>query len=75
VALTPPLLVCVAFLVGLGAFLRHEMGRSRKGHDAGGASDDISGNDVIPHGVTSQVPGHPDDAQGSDPNDSDARPA
>lgn len=25
-ALTPPILVCVAFLIAVGAFLRHEMG-------------------------------------------------
>ena len=29
-ALTPPLLVCVVFLLGVRAFLRHEMGDRRK---------------------------------------------
>jgi len=29
-ALTPPFLVCVAFLVAVGAFLRHEMRRAKK---------------------------------------------
>jgi hypothetical protein len=28
--LTPPLLVCAAFLVAVGAFLRHEMGARRR---------------------------------------------
>ena len=28
-ALTPPLLVCAAFLIGVIAFLRHEMGRTK----------------------------------------------
>ena len=30
-ALTPPLVVCVAFLIGLVLFLRHEMGPRRGG--------------------------------------------
>jgi len=29
-ALTPPLLVCAAFLIGVIAFLRHEMLRTKK---------------------------------------------
>lgn len=62
--LTPPLLVCVAFLIALAVFLRHEMGRSRR-HRDGDASGDISGNGTIPRDVTSQAPGHPDDASGS----------
>jgi hypothetical protein len=28
--LTPPLVVCAAFLFAVGAFLRHEMGRGRR---------------------------------------------
>jgi hypothetical protein len=63
-ALTPPLLVCVAFLVALAVFLRHEMGRSRR-HRDGGASDDISGNDTIPRAATSQASNHQDDDSGS----------
>lgn len=62
--LTPPLLVCVAFLVALAVFLRHEMGRSRRHRDAD-VSGDISGNDTIPHDATSQPRGHPDDTAGS----------
>jgi len=30
-ALTPPLVVCVAFIIGLAIFLRREMGRKRDG--------------------------------------------
>jgi len=30
-ALTPPLVVCVAFIVGLVIFLRREMGPKRRG--------------------------------------------
>ena len=46
--LTPPLVVCAAFLIAVGAFLRHEMRRGRqqsKDDTSGGFSDDgrISG--------------------------------
>jgi len=45
--LTPPLLVCLAFLIAVGAFLRHEMGA--KHQDRGGdLSDDISDDGGIP---------------------------
>jgi hypothetical protein len=79
--LTPPLLVCVAFLVGLAAFLRHEMGRSRR-HRDGDASGDISGNDMIPHSAASRAyerhddatDRNLDDAADRDPIDDDARP-
>jgi len=30
-ALTPPLVVCVAFIIGLAIFLRREMGAKRDG--------------------------------------------
>jgi hypothetical protein len=30
-ALTPPLVVCVAFIIGLAMFLRREMGAKRRG--------------------------------------------
>ena len=40
-ALTPPFLVCAAFLIAVGAFLRHEMRRSKNpGEDA---DEDVSG--------------------------------
>jgi hypothetical protein len=29
-ALTPPLVVCAAFLIGLGVFLRHQMSSKRR---------------------------------------------
>lgn len=32
-ALTPPLLVCAAFLVAIGAFIRHEMRRNKNPAD------------------------------------------
>jgi hypothetical protein len=38
--LTPPLIVCVAILIGIGAFLRHEMAPGRR------ASDDETGPDI-----------------------------
>lgn len=45
--LTPPALVCVAFLIALVAFLRHEMGGRRRGSgDLPGA--DITDDEVIP---------------------------
>jgi hypothetical protein len=44
--LTPPLVVCVAFLIAVGAFLRREMGARRKRRDPD-VSDDISPNDPI----------------------------
>jgi hypothetical protein len=45
--LVPPLVVCVAFLIGVGAFLRHEMGARRRRRDRDG-SDDISPDRMIP---------------------------
>ncbi|HEY7147648.1 MAG TPA: hypothetical protein VH637_25655 [Streptosporangiaceae bacterium] len=37
--LTPPLVVCVAFLIGVAAFLRHEMGVRRGRHDQDETTD------------------------------------
>jgi hypothetical protein len=62
--LTPPLLVCVAFIIALVVFLRHEMGRSRRRGD-GHASGDISGNDTILHSTASGATRRPDDADSS----------
>ena len=45
--LTPPLVVCLAFLIGVGAFLRHEMGARRRRRDED-ATTDISVNGTIP---------------------------
>jgi hypothetical protein len=44
--LTPPLVVCVAFLIGVGAFLRHELGARRRRRDED-ATTDISANGMI----------------------------
>ena len=50
-ALTPPLLVAVAFLIAAGAFIRHEMRRAKNPADsaddadsAGDSSDPSDGN-------------------------------
>jgi hypothetical protein len=40
--LTPPLLVCAAFLFAVGAFLRHEM-RAGRARSKRARSEDISG--------------------------------
>jgi len=49
--LTPPLLMCAAVLLAVGAFLRHEMGRKRP--DDTDRQDDI----VPPAPIPSQHPG------------------
>jgi hypothetical protein len=65
--LTPPLVVCVAFLIGVGAFLRHEMGarRARREQDA---SDDISANgtNLSTEGKEAATPPDAEEASGSD---------
>jgi hypothetical protein len=64
-ALTPPLVVCAASLIAIGAFLRHEMGaRGRSDDDA--LSADISGNDQIPDAGISEAATPPDDGTGND---------
>lgn len=40
-ALTPPFLMCVAFLIGVGAFLRYEMRRAKSSSDDD--DDEVSG--------------------------------
>ncbi|HWG65501.1 MAG TPA: hypothetical protein VG253_27780 [Streptosporangiaceae bacterium] len=51
-ALTPPLVVCVAFLIGLGLFMRHQLGPKRRpSEDESG--DDISGATGIRHSTGS----------------------
>lgn len=43
-ALTPPLIVCVAFLIGVGWFLRREMApRQGVTSDDAGSGDEVSG--------------------------------
>lgn len=48
--LTPPLVVCAAFLIAVGAFLRHEMGRGRRQRE-----DDTSV-DISDEGPISEPP-------------------
>jgi hypothetical protein len=46
-ALTPPAVVCVAFLVGLVLLLRREMAPKRRVREDAGSERDISGNNGI----------------------------
>jgi hypothetical protein len=46
-ALTPPAVVCVAFLVGLVLLLRREMGPKRRVREDPDSERDISGNNDI----------------------------
>src|SRR5258707_534771 len=62
--LAPPLLVCAAFVIAVGAFLRHEMGASRRRRDQD-ASDDISGDGTIPDTASSQASTQSDDEDAS----------
>jgi hypothetical protein len=62
--LTPPLLVCAAFLIAVGAFLRHEMGASRRRRDRD-ASGDISRDGTIPDTASSQASTQSDDEDAS----------
>ena len=52
-ALTPPVVVCVAFLIGLGLFLRHQLGRKHESADDEHL-DDISGDSGIPRAEGSE---------------------
>jgi hypothetical protein len=65
--LTPPLVVCVAFLIGVGAFLRHEMGARRRRRDEDVTSD-ISANSTIPgtEGKEAATAPHDEEASGGD---------
>ena len=47
-ALTPPTVVAVAFLIGLGIFLRHQLGPKQESAEDE-QPDDISGDSGIPH--------------------------
>jgi hypothetical protein len=55
--LTPPLLVCAAFLVALAAFLRHEMAPKRRGGDRDQSSD-ISRDGGIPDRLDRDASAH-----------------
>jgi hypothetical protein len=52
-ALTPPAVVCVAFLIGVGLFLRHQLGPKRESAEDE-YPEDISGDGGIPDGDGSQ---------------------
>jgi hypothetical protein len=45
--LTPSLIVCVAFLVGVFALLRHEMAPKRRNREDGSSLEDMSASDPI----------------------------
>ncbi len=62
--LAPPLLMCAAFLVAVGAFVRHEMGASRRRRDQH-APDRISDDGTIPDSAGSQAAVQSDDADAS----------
>jgi hypothetical protein len=66
-ALAPPLVVCVAFLIGVGAFLRHEMGVRRRLRDED-VSDHISADRMIPgtEGKEAATASDDDEASGAD---------
>ncbi|HEU5417878.1 MAG TPA: hypothetical protein VFV41_09325 [Streptosporangiaceae bacterium] len=55
--LTPPLLVCAAFLVAVAAFLRHEMGARRQ------RSEDVPREDIS---AAEQIHGDDADTQAED---------
>jgi hypothetical protein len=65
--LTPPLLMCAAFLVAVGAFVRHEMGASRRRRDQD-ASAEIAGDRTIPDSESTEAAAqsHDVDAAGAD---------
>ncbi len=65
-ALTPPLVVCAALLLAVGAFLRHEMGNSRRPGD-GPPSSDISVNGQIPDPGIGEPAAPPDAGPANDP--------
>jgi hypothetical protein len=62
--LTPPLLMCAAFLVAVGAFLRHEMSASRRRRDQD-EPDRISDDGTIPDSASRQAAVQSDDADAS----------
>jgi hypothetical protein len=62
-ALTPSLVVCVAFLIGVGLFLRRQMAAKQSGGDDE-APDDISGDSGIPEPERSRPASPPDRGDG-----------
>ena len=61
-ALTPPLVVCVAFLIGVVLFLRRQMAPKLPEEDDG--PDDISGDGTIPDPGRSRPVSPPDRGEG-----------
>jgi hypothetical protein len=59
-ALTPPAVVCVAFIVGLVMLLRREMAPKRRVREDGRREADISGNNVIIDANQATSPIRPD---------------
>jgi hypothetical protein len=68
-ALTPPAVVCVAFLVGLVLLLRREMAPRHRVREDAGSEGDISGNNGI---VDAKAPAS---ATGSDEREGSGRSA
>ncbi len=62
-ALTPPLVVCVAFLIGVGVFLRHQLGPKRESTDDA-YPEDISGDDEIAPGASAESATSPPERDG-----------
>jgi hypothetical protein len=62
--LTPPLLVGAAFLIAVSAFLRREMGASRRRRDRD-VSGDISRDGTIPDTASKQASAQSDDEDAS----------
>ena len=66
-ALTPPAVVCAAFLIGLVLLLRREMAPRRRVREDSGSEHDISGNNGF---IGAKAP---TSAAGSDEHDDAAR--
>lgn len=58
-ALTPPLVVCVAFLIGVGVFLRHQLGPKRESPDDA-YPEDISGDGGIARSASADTATSPE---------------
>jgi hypothetical protein len=67
--LTPSLIVCVAFLVGVLALLRHEMAPKRRNREDGGSAADMSAGDPI------SAQEEPAVTTASEPDEAEDRPA
>ncbi len=59
-ALTPPILVCAVFLIGVAAFLRHEMRRTKKSSEDENVevSTQVSADQASENPVDSHRPTH-----------------